>query len=449
MSPGDLFIAIVGDKFDGHDFLLEVAKKGAAAFVISRPDVKRPKDIPTIVVKDTVKALGFLARYHRRNFAGPVIAITGSAGKTTTKNLVSTVLKTRYRVLSNEGTKNNHMGVPQTLLALTPRHDCAVIECGTNQPGDIAWLATICEPDIVIMTNIGESHLALLKSPARVFAEKAHLVSGMKGTRVIFNQDNVFLRTLPQKIKNRHYTTYGCQAGRGKPDYLATDLLWSPDNRALSFRVNRRYPIVLKSPALSNVANALAALSCGRLFNIPYSDIIKALKSFVFKDGRLTLKKVGWFWLIDDSYNANPVSMRNALMTLGQLRCQGRKICVCADMLELGAQTVPLHRQMGRLAGQVGVTAVFAIGPAAAHMVEAAQKANQRMLAKHFSSIDDLNQALADYIRAGDLILVKGSRGMKMERAVSFLTEFLKSMSKAVSKRCSPPQLSSQRVFLK
>lgn len=425
VKAGDLFVAIIGGKFDGHRFLSDVVENGAGALVVSRSDVPRSADVPIILVDDTVKALGEIALFHRRQFSCPVIAITGSAGKTSTKNLLSAVLRKKYRVLFNEGTKNNHIGVPQTLLQLTGRHTCAVIEMGTNRPGDIAWLTAVCEPDIAIMTNVGESHLALLKSPAKVFAEKAHLVSGMKGRTVIYNQDNFFLRHLPRRVKNRRFITFGRVVGKKKPDYLAADVALRKDNRYLSFRVNKRYVMTLRTPALSNVHNALAAIACGRLLKIPYPLIAQALKSFVFKDGRLTVKKVGWGCLIDDTYNANPVSMRNALTTLALLHAKGRKILVCADMLELGPQTTSLHRQMGELAGRVGLNAVFAVGKAARSFIRAAHQVNRQMAAKHFSSLDELHRELAEYLRPEDVVLVKGSRGMKMERTVHFLENHL------------------------
>ena len=180
MKKGTLFFAIPGPRFDGHDFLPQVIEQGAAAVVVSDPAAQAYADrCPVLLVPDTVQALGRLAGAYRQRFSISVIAITGSAGKTTTKDLIAAVLRTRYRVLSNRGTQNNQIGVPLTLLQLRPRHELLVVELGTNRPGDIPWLTEIVRPDVAVLTNIGESHLERLRSPAQVFAEKAALVRGL------------------------------------------------------------------------------------------------------------------------------------------------------------------------------------------------------------------------------------------------------------------------------
>jgi len=429
IQKGDLFIAIVGDKFDGHEFTEAVVRQGAVAVVISRRNVTVPAQVPVILVPDTVKAFGFVARFYRRQFSCPIIALTGSAGKTTTKNLLAAVLKRRYRILYNEGTKNNHIGVPQTLLELRPSHECAIIEFGTNRPGDIAWLTKIAEPDIVVMTNIGESHLELLKSPAKVFAEKSKILAGERVKTIIYNQDDKFLATLPNRTKDRKLISFGLASPK-KPDYSASDVQVSRGCRQLSFRVNGKNLLTLNSPSRANVYNALAAVACGQVMRVPYAEIARALKSFRFKYGRFVLQKVGWCWLVDDSYNANPVSMRNALATLQSFVIFGRKILVCADMLELGERSPALHQEIGRLAASSDLAAIFATGNQARGLIQAAKDANQNLLAEHFEALDELNKRLAEYVQPGDVILVKGSRGMKMERTVAFLNGHLSTLKK-------------------
>src|SRR3989338_2577782 len=321
IKKGEVFIAIPGPNFDGHDFVTDAIKKKAAVVIVTKNLKRIPGYIPVIQVKDTVKALGKIARAFRDRFSIPVIAITGSAGKTTTKEMLAYTLGNDFNVLKNIKTENNHIGVPLTLLKLKPKHEIAVIELGTNRPKDIRWLTYIVNPQVAILTNIGESHLELLKSPSGVFQEKFDLVSGMKeGGTVIFNADDVYLNKIPSYRFAHKIVKY---AIKNKADYQAGAI--ENHNGFLRFSVNGKKGWRLRTLAQHNIYNALVAISCGKQFKMSELAIQKRLARFRFPAGRQNVGKVGGCWLIDDTYNANPVSLRSALQTLSSLNVRGRK----------------------------------------------------------------------------------------------------------------------------
>lgn len=417
VKKGDLFIAIKGKHFDGHRFINDAVQRGAIGVVVSKNRIRR---CPSIHVKDTVKALGDIACAHRRRFNIPVIAITGSAGKTTTKDLTAAVLGSRFRVLKNAGTENNHIGVPLTLLKLKQIHSIVVVELGTNRSGDIRRLTDIVHPDVAIMTNIGESHLELLKSPGKVFQEKFALIKGMakKGT-VIFNADDPYLRTIPSFKTQHKLVAFRIE---GKTPATAITI---KDNHALQFHARGFPAIHLKTPAVANVYNALAAMSCGRLFHVSCKDIRKAIERFRFIDGRQAVRKADGCWLIDDTYNSNPVSLKSALHTLAFFKVTGRRILVCADMLELGSRSKNLHCSMGRLAAASGLDLILTYGKLSVGMSREVNLKDPNRPGVHCRTRTGLHKKLRAYCRPGDVILVKGSRGMRMEKTIAFLKENL------------------------
>lgn len=418
VRPGDVFVAIIGKRLDGHRFVKEALARGARAVIVSRKNMQCTPGVAVVVVRDTTRALGEMARAHRLKFSIPVIAITGSAGKTTTKEMIAAVLQTRYRVLKNDGTENNQIGVPVTLLRLRPAHQIAVLEVGTNQPGDIRWLTHVVSPDAAVLTNIGESHLEKLKTPAGVFREKFELVKGLrKPGKVIFNADDVFLRKIPQKTKKLNMISY---ALRSSARYRAGDMTINARGQ-MGFVVNQREALRLKAASPVSIYNALAAVACGRLFQIKWVDIRRALQRFENPPGRQVIRRFHGCQLIDDTYNANPVSVRSALQTLCAM--PGRRIAVCADMLELGPRSQRLHEEVGAFTAGLPLDMFFTYGRWAQYIGKAAARENKRLVVEHCSSLGVLCQRLAKACRRGDAILVKGSRGMKMERVVTFLRQ--------------------------
>lgn len=419
IGKGDLFVAIIGDRFDGHDFVKGVAQRAAGAILVSNKNLKFPKNIPVILVKDTIMAYGQLARAHRDRFKIPVIAITGSAGKTTTKEMVASVLAKHFRVLKNYATYNNHIGVPATLLKLNSSHEIVVIEFGTNRFGDIRWLTRITNPTVALFTNIGESHLEFLKSPEGVFKEKFELVSNMEnpGT-VIFNGDDKYLRRIASKKLEHQFISYGTE----KNCALKASDIKTINGESLQFKVNG-HTFILNSPLAHNIHNALAATACGRLFQISIGVIKSAIARVPFPDGRGVVRKFGSMKVIDDTYNANPISFRSAISALGQLNGSGRKILVCGDMLELGRQSAKLHRSLGKFAAQIELDLVLTIGKFSRLISTGVRKINDQVEAHHCATMGGINNRLSRYCRPGDTILIKGSRGMRMERAIQFLKE--------------------------
>ena len=424
IGKGNAFIAIKGERFDGHDFIRKAVRNGATV-VISSKKIVCARDVTVIGVKDTTKALGQIAAWHRQRFSIPVVAITGSTGKTTTKEMIASVLAKRFKVLKNVGTENNQYGVPLTLLKLKASHQVAVLELGTNQPGDIRWLAKIARPTMGIFTNVGESHLKRLRTPAGVLREKAQLIKYMEpGGVVILNGDDRYLATLPKKYKKQRMVRFGC----GKESGHRADDVVVRDNRSLHFKV-QRHVFKINSPATHNVYNALAAISCGRVFKIRYNDIIAALSRFSLRGGRQEIRKIGQFWLIDDTYNANPVSLKSAVSTLDTLRIKGKRIVICADMLELGLRSVALHRSAGEMIGRSHADIVLTIGCHARHITHELKRAKGSITALHCRDLKEVQKRLKGFCRPGDAVLIKGSRGMHMERIVTFLNTHFKNFS--------------------
>ncbi|MBF0521660.1 MAG: UDP-N-acetylmuramoyl-tripeptide--D-alanyl-D-alanine ligase [Candidatus Omnitrophica bacterium] len=418
VKKGELFIAIKGEKLDGHDYLREVIQKGVCAVVISRK-VDFPDNVPAILVKDTTKALGQIASFYRDQFTIPVIAVTGSSGKTTAKEMIAKVLSARFKVLKNYKSFNNQFGVPLTILKLKKSHEAVILETGTNRPGDIEWLASIARPTVAVFTNIGASHLQRLKSKQGVFEEKINLIRHMKkdGT-IIINDDDAYLRKIGQKKCSQKIISYSI---RQKSLYQAKNI----ERRGLKilFDVGQT-SFCLNSPAQHNIYNALSAICCGRLFKLSYNNISNKLKSFKLTVGRQKILKIGRTRIIDDTYNANPVSVKSAVETVSALSAKGKKILVLADMLELGTASKALHQEIGEQIAQSAIDVVITTGRFARYINVGLKTKNPRISHFYCSDIEDVHGSLKDLCsKDGDLILVKGSRGMKMERTVEFLTK--------------------------
>jgi UDP-N-acetylmuramoyl-tripeptide--D-alanyl-D-alanine ligase len=417
VKKGELFIAVKGEVFDGHDFIDAVLAQGVRVLVVHKPVKFKDPKISVIRVEDTTRALGDIARFHRLRFKIPVIALTGSAGKTTTKEMIAAILSRKYKVLKNEGTQNNHIGVPLTLLKLKAIHQMVVLECGTNQPGDIVWLADVARPGFAVFTNIGESHLEKLKTISGVFKEKWTLTSFMTAKdTVIINADDAFLSQQTRKKNIFKIITYSIKA---RADWKASDVN-IVSRRYLNFQVDGKI-VALNSCGVNNVYNALAAVCCGVFFKVPYHDIVQALKSFEFPQGRGQIVRLGQGWLINDTYNANPVSMRSALQTLMAIETRLKRIFVVAGMLELGSQSKALHQAMGRAIGATGVDVLITVGPLAGLMAAHPKRRNKKMQVFTCRDVESAQKCLAKVFHNGDAVLIKGSRRMQMEQVAEFL----------------------------
>ncbi|HSV43621.1 MAG TPA: UDP-N-acetylmuramoyl-tripeptide--D-alanyl-D-alanine ligase [Candidatus Bathyarchaeia archaeon] len=418
VKKGDLFIAIRGEQFDGHDFVKQAVENGAAGILISRRVDTLSSAITVIRVKeDTTRALGKIAAFYRQQFKIPVIAVTGSAGKTTTKELLAQVLSTKYRVLKNYKSYNNFWGVPLTLLNLSAKHDAAVIEVGTNHPGEIAYLTNIVRPTVAVLTNVGLAHLQGFKNLESVFKEKRSLLQGLsRDGVVIFNRDDQCLKRL-SRLKRRA-VSFGRTKGAG---VMADDIRL--DQRGdVHFCVNRRHVMMMKTPVMENVLNGLAAVACARLFGIPFSKIRVGLRRAKFQQSRQQIERFHGYTVINDSYNANPVSFRSALNTLQNFPTKGRRIVVCGDMLELGKRSKALHREIGVLIGRSSkIDGVYSFGLLAGCIAHQAKKIRAQIDMKQYREITALQRDLKRILVKGDVVLIKGSRGMRMERVTDFL----------------------------
>jgi len=358
-----------------------------------------------------------VAGAYRAQFPIPVIAITGSAGKTSTKEMIAAVLGARYHVLKNKKTENNQFGVPLTIFKLKRSHDILVIELGTNRFGDIPWLAQIVRPNIAIFTNIAPAHLEGLKNISGVFREKFSLVKYMPADGlVIFNRDDAVLRKIEKIKMSQRKISFAIHADS---DFRATHL--GTEKHRLKFKV-REQPMELRTAAIHSVYNALAAISCGSLFRISYNDINLRLRRMRPAPGRFEMVRVGKTCLIDDTYNANPLSLRSAVETLHALPAGGKKILICADMRELGKHSQAIHEKLGRWIAGKNLDHVLTFGKDARY-ISLAFKENG---ASFFMKREALHQRLKKVCHPGDTILIKGSRSMQMEKTIDYLKKILK-----------------------
>ena len=416
IKPNEAFIAIKGNNFDGHDFIEEVIEKGAGAVIVqshvprNRPHVKAS----IIVVKDTVKALGDIARFQRDKFDIPVIAVTGSNGKTTTKDMIAWVLSDKSNVLKNIGTKNNHIGLPLTLINLDSAYDFVVLEVGTNHFGEVGYLANICQPNIAVLTNIGPSHLEHFRNLDGVFKEKFRLIKYLKKPFIsILNADDRFLKKVPVRKTNKP-VIFGFSI-KNRSDFSASDI--KVINGKTEFLVNKKYGFTLNTIGYYNIYNALSAIAIGRIFGMEYKNLSLRLSVFDFPQSRLNVVKFNNIKFIDDTYNSNPNSLALALDALSNISAAGRKIFVMGDMLELGSNKELFHRQAGRKAAKV-CDVLITVGNLSKIAARVARKQgfNTKNIFTCESTLEArdilLNKISPD---STDVVLVKGSRSMKME----------------------------------
>ena len=425
MTAGDgVFVAITGESHDGHTFLPEVVNRGGRGFVVNRKKTEhlplaawKTMGVACIAVADTTRALGDMAAFNRRRSQASVVGITGSNGKTTTRQFTATVVSQQFNTLATAGNFNNEIGLPLTLLGLEPDHQWAVVELGTNNPGEIARLADICSPDIGVITNIGPAHLEGLGSIEGVAREKGSLLNGLqKNGKAVLNADDPRVLQLARQTRNQ-VILYGLSADAA---VRATDV--HEKAAAISFALNisgESVSIRLNSPGRFMVTNALAAAAVGYQLGLSISTIKDGLEAFTPVSGRMNiLHTTDGIHIIDDTYNANPDSMQVALATLKTMRAGFRGIFVAGDMLELGNQAPALHSKIGAIAARSGISRLYARGKFAGKVVSGARDAGMPATNTIIGSRQEIIADLIDCLRPGDWLLVKGSRGMAMEKVV-------------------------------
>lgn len=421
VKKGDLFIALRGENFDGHSFVDAVAKQGAKAAIVDakwyQKTKRRPK-LEYLVVKDTLEAIGELARVYRRKFELPILAIGGSNGKTTTKELVAHVLGTSFNVLKTEANFNNQVGVPQMLFRLNSKHDIAILEIGTNHPGEVAWLTNVIEPTHVLITNIGREHLEFFKNLDGVAKEETSaffICESLDGFGFI-NHDDPYLKPFSQ-LFSEWSVSYGTE---GKVNVIGTSKGYdSRGKHSIEISYGKKRFTVKTNLLATYAANLCASVTAVALhFNLSQTKIKQALERYQTHSKRMQIETLsGGITVINDTYNANPESFIAALETLKAIPTKGRKFIVAGDMLELGRTSTREHAALGKAMKTYKLRGYLFTGKAMKH----AHKALQSKYAFHFKTKNQIAHVLRQVLKKGDVVLVKGSRGMKMEEVIKQL----------------------------
>lgn len=415
-TKGVVFWPLKGLRFDAHDFVPQVMGKGALMSVINENRVGSLLLEAYVPVDDTTAGLLRLAKGYQRSFNLKKVAVTGSNGKTTTKEMLKAILSRKFRTFATPGNLNNQIGVPMTIFQFKHTHEMAIVEMGTSGPDEIRPLSLATEPHIAVITNVGASHLEGLGSLDNVFKEKMSITAGLqKNGILVLNADDSRLCKV-RSTKNYRVVTFGIRRGIYKP----TELKWD-ENACASFKIGRT-KFHLGVPGIHNLYNALAAIAVADALRVPKSEMALALGTFHAANMRMEIRKANGFKVVADCYNANPSSTRMALETIGSVTGCHRRIAVLGDMLELGAGSKDLHREIGRLVPEMNFDLLITIGKDAKEIQEGAINGGMRPeKAIHFSNVQEANEYLSDVVRMGDILLVKGSRGMKLEQVVDAL----------------------------
>jgi len=420
LKRGELFVALRGENFDGHKFIEAAVKTGAAGAIVDLSwKEKVPDNFTVIRVEDTLQAYQTIAANYRRSLPLRVLAITGSNGKTSTKDFAAAVLGRRFRVTKTQGNFNNHVGLPRTMLEATSQDEVAVWEIGMNHPGEVAALAKIAAPDAGLITNIGIAHIEFMGSREAIAAEKGALAEaiGPQGS-IILNADDPFSKNIAARTDAKVIF-----AGTTEGTIRASEITQSADGSDFTILEGaHRCRAQLPVPGLHMVQNALLAVAAGRLFGLSLEEAAAGLVAAPLAKARLQIRQINGVQFIDDSYNANPDSMKAALRTLVELDADGKRIAVLGEMHELGKESARSHREVGETAAELGVDQLIAIGDMGAAIAEAAQQAGLEKTAA-VGSISEAAEMLTEITAPGDLVLIKGSRAARTERV---LEEFAK-----------------------
>ena len=427
LASGDLYVAIRGERFDGAEFAGAAIAAGAAGVVVPRGWTSgaqtRAMSVVVIEVDDTTLALQALAQGIRRESGTKVVAITGSAGKTTTKEVTSEFLEARYRVVRNRGNLNNHIGLPLSLIELRQRPEIAVVELGMNHAGEISTLVRIAEPDVRVWTNVGEAHLGFFASLDAIADAKAEIFEGATAsTLLVANADDPRIAARVGAFRGR-VVTFGID---GDAADVRASAVVDRGVDGMSARVTTRHGAVeLTTPLLgrANLANVLAATAVAEEFGVPLDSVAaRAAHLRPAAHRGEVLRLAGGVTVVDDSYNANPTATRRALDVIAGAAAT-RRLAVLGEMLELGARSAEMHEDVGRAAAAAGVDVLFAVGGAPARaLANAAVAAGMPAdRVRYFATSDEAAEATAGVVRGGDLVLVKGSRGVKTDRVVDRL----------------------------
>ena len=410
ITPGALYVPIIGDRYDGHAFIAAARENGA---VCTLSDRQLPNG-PYILVPDTLRALQDLASHYRDKFDIPVIGVTGSVGKTSTKEMLAAVLSTRFHTLKNVGSYNNHTGVPLTLLRLEREHEVAVIEMGTNHFGEIDNLASIAKPTVCLFTNIGVAHIEFFGSREGILKGKTEMLAHKKpGGAVIVNGDDDMLVRVEGAMR------YGFSEGCHVRAVDAVDHGLTGSEFVACYE-GQRVPVTVPSPGRHSVSNALAAIAVGLTLGMSLQELAVGVAAFEPPNGRMCIRRTERLTVLDDSYNANPNSVMASIDVLEKV--PGRKVCVLGDMLELGDQSDEYHEVVGMYAARHGIDLIVCVGPSSEQTFLGAHAIAPHG-ARYFENQDSMAGILPQLIRNGDTILIKAARGIHLENTVQMLLE--------------------------
>lgn len=412
IQPGDLFLALIGERFDAHDFLANAVAAGAAGVVVARAERAKRLDVPVFEVEDTLVALGALATYRRRSANTPVVGVVGTNGKTSTKELLRAALGGVLEVHATAGNLNNLIGVPLTLLAMPDSADVAVVEMGTNQPGEVARLRAIVEPNVTVVTSIAEEHLEGLGDLAGVMREELSAVDDVPVTIVPASQPEVVEAA-------RHHKTRVVSAGVDGGDVRPTTWSIDPDGRG-RFTLDG-VEVHLPVRGAHNLRNAMLAFAVARELGVSTADAARGVESMVPPPMRVSWEQCGAATLINDAYNSNPGSAKAAIELLRHAGAGRQRVAVLATMLELGPSTPQLHDEVAREALSGGIELVGALGEFAAALGRIAP-GDPRVITA--DDVDGLWRSLSSRLAPDAVILLKGSRGMRLERLVDPITRW-------------------------
>ncbi len=419
LQRGDLFFALKGERFDGHDYVVDVARQGAAAVVVE-PDKAPlleclPPQVGFFAVANCRAALGALATRYRADFRLAMIAVGGSNGKTTTKELLASVLRQRFNTLWSQASFNNDIGVPLTLLQLDRSHQAAVVEVGTNHPGELPPLVRMVQPQYGVLTNIGHEHLEFFHDLAGVAQEEGWLAELLPAFgRLFLNGDEEWLPAIVKRTQASVVT-----AGLGARNDWRAGNVWVGEE-GVKFEVNAPRPeysgaYQIRLLGRHQVSNALLALAVGTELGVPPELVRRGLAECAPLKLRLQIKHCGGVGVLNDAYNANADSMRAALETLRDLPCNGRRVAVLGDMAELGSSTAQAHREVGQRAAELGIDRLLAVGTWAQETAEAARRAGMNEVFA-WADVPVAVGAIVELVKPGDMVLIKASRAAGLDR---------------------------------
>ncbi|MDK2970787.1 MAG: UDP-N-acetylmuramoyl-tripeptide--D-alanyl-D-alanine ligase [Candidatus Sumerlaeota bacterium] len=422
LRPGDLFVAITGERFDGNAFAVRALAAGAQGVICTDDAIREglPGEGFVLLVEDGTEALGAIGREWRRKLGLMVVGLTGSTGKTTTKELAAHLCEGSVPVFATEGNKNNHVGLPLMLARLSEEHAAAILEMGMNHAGEIAYLVNIAEPEIGLLTNIGDAHLGNFANHDALTAAKAELFTTMQpGGTALINCDCPHIAKILPAIAARHKTVL---FGEGKQAHVRARNIEAekPFGYRFELLVNGRgVPVYLPVFGRYQIANALGAVAVAIELGVPLEDAVDRLATFTAPEMRSRIQNIEGVRIIEDCYNASPSAVESALASLGQIAGRGRRYTLLGDMNELGGFAEACHRRVGRAAASAKLDGIFTVGDLSVWITSEAL--DREASARHFDSIEEAAEHLAGILRADDAVLVKGSRIARLERAIDFL----------------------------